>query len=205
MKDQLVPIYHAYTASDAQGLADRLRSAGVEAFVEMTEAPMYGMRAGPQSQVVYVRKAESEDVRSIVRTWEHEGHPGVPPDERESEATGLEIGPEDERTGDSPVEGVAETTERFNEERPGPDTPEIQAIHGDLDETDIESFGVDRDIEELADVERPEFEDQPIDSLTAETLLDESAGRGEPPPDVEDAEDERHGWADRSRRKQRRK
>ena len=177
MRDELVPVYHGRTIDDTQRLADQLREAGVESFVDSTQSPMYGMRAGPSARTLYVRAPITEGVREIVHRYKLE-HPGeVHRTERLREQTGLELPTGDRPRDDSFAEGIGEMTEEMDADRPGPDTPELESVSELLDESQIKSMDIDRDYAHDAEVESPEVEEQPIDELDIGRVT------GEAPPE----------------------
>ena len=193
MRDELVPVYHGRTVDDTQRLADKLRASGVESFVPSTQSPMYGMRAGPSTRTLYVRAPITDLVREIVHEFRLE-HPGVVERrERDREETGFEIPVGDRPSDDSPAEGIAEMTEEMDAERPGPDTPELESIHEQLDEEKIKSMDVDRDLAEESETESPDVEDQSLDELDIGRVT------GEGPPESPRDERRRRQAARRSR------
>jgi hypothetical protein len=195
MRDQLVPIYHGRTVDDTQRLADKLRAAGIESFVNSTQSPMYGMRAGPSARTLFVREPVMDLVREIVHEFRL-AHPGVVERaDRDREETGLELPTGDRPADDSPAEGIAEMTEEMDAERPGPDTPEMAAVHEELDEEAIHSMDVDRDYAQQAEVESEEVEDQPLDEL------DTGRAAGEGPRERPEEERRRRAAAQRSARR----
>lgn len=171
MKDKLVAVYRALTVDDAQRLADRLRHAGIETFVETTDAPLYGMTQGPMAKIVYVRKAESGHVRELVKQWGFHWHPTVAEQEWDREETGLEMAIPDRPSDDSPNEFEGEGNERLSADRPGPESPEVEEFITESGEQrspgsgEIAGFGVDRPLRQDADVDRAEVQDQRLDEL----------------------------------------
>lgn len=165
MRDDLVAIYHGRTHDDTLRLADRLRELGVESFVETTQSPLYGMRAGPAGRTLYVRGPATELVREAVHRFKVEEAGQVPRGERQREETGLELPVGEKPSEDSFAEGVGEMTEEMDAERPGPDTPELASVDDGLDEGQIKSMDVDRDYAQSPEFESEEVEDQPIDEL----------------------------------------
>ena len=181
MEDRLVPVYRALTADDAQLLADRLDRAGVEAFVDSTDSPMYGATEGPRSRVVHVRAPVSEQAREIVARFEEvEGRPGVPADEWQREETGLELAEDQRPRNDSSMEDMERGTGRMETEPRQPEAAETEGLVDSSDTTEdvgderIEGIGADRGLTQEADVERPEVEEQPIDELDTSQERDES-------------------------------
>lgn len=179
MKDKLVPVYRALTVDDAQRLADRLKNAGVEAFVDSTDAPMYGITQGPSSKVVLVRKAESAHARDLVKQWGFKWHPTVAQEEWSREETGLELPIPERPSDDSPNEFEGEGNERMNADRPGPESAEVEEFITESGEQrspgsgEIVGFGMDRPLEQDADVDRPEVQDQELEKLDLRQQLDE--------------------------------
>ena len=171
MKDKLTPIYRALTVDDAQRLADKLRNAGIEAFVDQTDSPMYGATQGPASRVVYVRKAESAQARDAVKAFGREWHKGLTKNEWLREETGLEMPVPDRPSDDSPNEFEGEGNERLSAEGVGPESAEVEEFITETgeqrqpDRREIAGFGVDRPLRQDADVDRPEVQDQRIDEL----------------------------------------
>ena len=180
MKDKLVPIYRALTVDDAQRLADKLQHAGIETFVDSTDAPMYGMTQGPAAKVVYVRKAESAHARDLVKQFGFKWHPPVAEQEWQREETGLEMTIPDRPSDDSPNEFEGEGNERLSADRPGPEAAETEEFIGEggeqmnPDASEIAGFGADRPLRQEADVDRPEVQDQQIDRLDLSAHLSES-------------------------------
>lgn len=171
MKDKLVPVYRALTVDDAQRLADKLRNAGIEAFVDQTDAPMYGATQGPRSRVVYVRKAESAQARDAVERFGEKWHKGLTEDDWLREETGLELPVPDRPSDDSPNEFEGEGNERLSAEGLGPESAEVEEFITETGEQrqpgrdEIAGFGMDRPLRQEADVDRPEVQDQRIDEL----------------------------------------
>lgn len=179
MESKLVPVFHALTVDDAQRLADILSERGIEAFVENTEAPLYGMTQGPSAHIVYVYEQAKASAREVVRKFEADWHPGVPRDEQLYEETGLELPDDPTPSEDSPNEENRLGNERLDEPRPGPAAPEVADLvlenpnqrHLDVDpnEDPIVGFGPDRGLTEEPEFESPEVEEQPIDELHVDT------------------------------------
>src|SRR5688572_18889849 len=97
MREELIAVYHGRTADDTQRLADKLREAGIESYASTTQAPMYGMRAGPGGNILFVEGPITEHVREIVHRFRSD-YPGVVERvERNAHETGLEL-----PTGDRP-------------------------------------------------------------------------------------------------------
>src|SRR5690606_29403417 len=121
--------------------------------------------------------------REITRQFEADWHHGVPRDEQQYEETGLELSDDPIPSEDSPNEENRIGNERMDEQRPGPEAPEVADLiseeegerHEDIDwnEHHIVGFGPDRGLTEDAEVESPEVEEQRIDELHIDTHDDE--------------------------------
>lgn len=187
MENELIPIYEALTTAEAEELADRLDDAGIEAYVDYTDSPLEGLVAARSAKIVLVPRQEMAAAREVVARWEAQGHEGVPADESQREETGLELPTEPIPSTDSPsVDIEGQGVERLDADRPGPESPEIEAMriedpgpqHGrDVEDPRIKSFGADRPLAQGPDVERPEVEDKPIEELDIRDVIEPETGR----------------------------
>lgn len=172
MNDDLVPIYRAPTIDDAQRVSDKLKEAGVDAFVDNTTAPLYGVTQGPASRIVLVRSPIAAFARQIVNDYRREYHRDESPADRRTEETGLELPTPDRPKDDAPNDWYAADIEAMDADRPGPEAPEVEDMvydRGDrreVPESDkMIRFGADHDMTEDAEIDTPEADDQPIDKL----------------------------------------
>lgn len=175
MREEFVTVYRGMSVDDAQKLADRLKAAGIEAFADHTESPLYGASLGPRGRIVRVRQPVAERAREVVRKFEKEGHPSVSEEEWAREETGLELGGEQRPSEDSPSAGAAESTETASKALPGPEAPEgVEVSQGSGERL---GGNAPRNQEVEADVERPEVEERPIDELDVSDLFSQRARR----------------------------
>ncbi len=179
MKDDLVPIYLALTVDDAQRLADKLRVAGIESFVDQTDSPMYGATQGPSSRIVRVRRVETGPARDVMKRFGFKYHPSMARQEWQREETGLELPTREKPSDDSPHEFEGEGNERLDTDRPGPPSEELMDMitetgeERDLSADEIESYETDRPIAQDADIDRDEIAETRIDDLDVERDFDE--------------------------------
>ncbi|MEX2672359.1 MAG: hypothetical protein WD294_09650 [Phycisphaeraceae bacterium] len=160
---KLVPVYRGLTTDDAQRLADYLDERGIEAYVDSTQSPLYGMSQGPSAHVVYVDEHISGYGRDLVRQFSREWHAGVAKDEVDREDTGWEVPTHDRPSDDAMVDSTQDQDRAY-----GPDflqeediesyTRESAEVEDLIDETGHESFtdrivrfGTDHDVAEEED------------------------------------------------------
>lgn len=127
-------IYRAQTVDLAQRLADVLEQAGVEAFVETTEDPMYGMSQGPAGRRVMVRKAVAEHARPVVEKFRVDWHPDEDAELFASrEPSGLEQPKPEKPSDESPRDSILDKTPGYTEQLDEagvnqPTSPEQEAV-----------------------------------------------------------------------------
>lgn len=66
MRQQTVEIYRADSIDDAQRVADQLRHAGIEAYVDVADKIMKGVLLGPRSRIVRVREVAAARAREVI-------------------------------------------------------------------------------------------------------------------------------------------
>lgn len=196
--EKLVRVYEGLTTADVDRLADLLNQAGIESFMDLTDAPIDGLVMGPSSKILRVHIEDAPHARRIVRQFERAGYVGVHgEDAQQREQTGFELPSEQLPSQDSPspdVEGAG--IERMDADRSGPEAPEVEGLvsedpdqQGRVDGQRIVGFGTDRPLAQQADVESEDFESQRIDELNAGAELDEpETGRPAAELRPEDAE-----------------
>jgi hypothetical protein len=177
MEDRLIEVYRAPTVSDAQRFADVLHRAGIEAFVESTEAPMYGAPVGPSGKCVRVREPVVAEAEALVADFEQRWHKGVPPDEWPAEETGGELPTLDRPSDDSPTEEMDVGNERLAADPPGAEAPEAEQFVVEPDSPAAEREGLDTEV----------GEQPPVDDVHPDEIADVSG-------------EEREGFDDREQR-----
>jgi hypothetical protein len=179
MRDDLVAIYRAPTIDDAQRLADKLQQAGIESFVDSTDAPMYGATQGPAARIVRVRRVQTGAARDVMKRYSFHFHPELPQEEMIYEQTGLELPIPDRPSDDSPNEPEGEGTERMDADPPGAASVELVDMildtgqERDISAEEIDRYDGDRSVEQAPEMEREEIEEQLIDDLDVERDLSE--------------------------------
>lgn len=128
MQDELVPVFTAPSIDDAERLADKLAEAGIEAFVDTTEAPMYGMARGPGSRVVEVRSLVREHAKQIVNRYRQRWHDELPEAGRPASEPNWERPARRRPSRDEAHGGLDHFTESLHGRR-DPVPPELRALH----------------------------------------------------------------------------
>lgn len=173
MQDELVTVFHARTVEDAQRLADRLTRAGVEAFVDTTVAPMYGLPVGPRGKIVRVRAPERGLAERVVADFEGRSDRGLTEEEWEQEEgiSGFEEPTIDKPSAEDPVQNYNVDNERLSDDDPEIEAPELA---GTIDPDDprrspsdnrIVGYHPDRGDHDDPVIERDEIQDRKIDDL----------------------------------------
>lgn len=75
MQDDLVDVYEAQTLMQAQLLSDRLKSEGIESFIDHTDSPLDGLLAADQVKIVRVLPTDVDHARMIVAEFQAEERP----------------------------------------------------------------------------------------------------------------------------------
>lgn len=72
MPGDIVPIFEAYSLTQASLLAGQLNEQGIQTFLDNDESPLDGLTAGDQTITVRVLPEQAEDARKIVEAFEAE-------------------------------------------------------------------------------------------------------------------------------------
>ena len=72
MGDDLTNVYETATLMEAQLIVNRLKSAGIDAFVDNDDSPFDGLTAADQTKVIRVLPANAEEAAKVIAAFQSE-------------------------------------------------------------------------------------------------------------------------------------